>query len=154
MYPGWVRPSRTHPAPPPHPGAAAVGRKKAAAATTVKDTGAFPGILRAYCASKGFPAPQPEHRFHPARDWAFDFAWPGLMLALEVEGGTRLPGGGRHNRAGGYEEDALKYSHAAILGWCVVRVTWRQVNAGTVYDLIDLAVRARTAPSTPPPPGA
>lgn len=28
-----------------------------------------------------------EHRFHPFREWRFDYAIPELKIALEVEGG-------------------------------------------------------------------
>lgn len=41
-----------------------------------------------------------EHRFHPARRWRFDFAWPELLFAVEVEGGIWT--GGRHNRGSGF----------------------------------------------------
>lgn len=42
------------------------------------------------------PVPEREHRFHPTREWRFDFAWPSLLttygeerrIAVEVEGGT------------------------------------------------------------------
>lgn len=62
-----------------------------------------------------------EHRFALVieRNWAFDFAWPALKLAVEVEGGTaRL---GRHTSQGGFMEDCHKYNSAALLGWTVLR---------------------------------
>ena len=54
-----------------------------------------------------------EYRFHPARDWAFDFAIPACRLAIEVEGGVH--NGGRHIRPDGFVRDMLKYNEAAAL---------------------------------------
>lgn len=69
-----------------------------------------------------------EYRFAPPRRWRFDFAWPSVMVALEVEGGTR--NGGRHVRGAGYENDCEKYNEAVIMGWRVLRVTSSQVTSG------------------------
>jgi very-short-patch-repair endonuclease len=77
----------------------------------------FLALLR--CA--GLPAPVREHRFEPLRKWAFDFAWPALRVALEVEGGVWT--GGRHTSPAGFLADCAKYNHAAALGWRVLRVT-------------------------------
>lgn len=53
--------------------------------------------------------------FHPDRKWRFDFAWPGAMLALELEGV------GRHQTFIGYKADCEKYNAACLLGWRVLR---------------------------------
>ena len=94
--------------------------------------GAGPSLLgaqiAAYCRSRGWPEPVAEHRFHEERRWRFDWAWPALMVAVEYEGTTRA--GGRHQRYGGFKADSIKYSEAAVAGWCVLRVT-----AGTVGEL-------------------
>jgi hypothetical protein len=78
-------------------------------------------VFLALCAEAGLPAPECEHRFHPDRKWRFDFAWPEHRVALEVEGGVWVRGGGRHNRGSGYLRDMAKYNEAARLGWVVVR---------------------------------
>ncbi|MEQ3161647.1 hypothetical protein AAA214_00660 [Parabacteroides goldsteinii] len=44
-----------------------------------------------------------EYRFHPGRDWRFDFAIPSHRVAVEVEGGAF--NGGRHIRPEGYLRD-------------------------------------------------
>jgi hypothetical protein len=67
------------------------------------------------------PEPKHEYRFHPERRWQFDFAWPGAMAAVEVEGGIWSKG--RHVRGNGYEDDCKKYNAAALLGWRVFRCT-------------------------------
>ena len=75
------------------------------------------------------PQPETEYRFHSKRRWRFDFAWPGLMLAVEVEGGQWV--NGRHNRAGaGYEGDLEKYNAAALAGWRVLRFSGDMVKDG------------------------
>ena len=71
---------------------------------------------------------QREHRFHPTRRWRLDLAWPDLLVACEVEGGTWS--GGRHTRGSGFETDCEKYNAAALLGWLVLRVTGKMVRDG------------------------
>ena len=88
------------------------------------------------------PGVEREHRFHQTRKWRFDFAWPDIKVALEVEGGTWA--GGRHTRGKGYEGDCEKYSEAAILGWCVVRATTNMCQDGRAFDLVERAIGARS----------
>lgn len=61
-----------------------------------------------------------EYRFHPTREWRFDFAIPERRVAIEVEGGVW--NGGRHFRPEGYLRDMEKYNEAAACGWRVLRV--------------------------------
>lgn len=89
-------------------------------------------------AEQGWDTPEPEYRFHPTRKWRFDFAWPDLKLALEVEGGTWA--GGRHTRGAGYERDCEKYSHAAALGWKVMRFTSGQIGKPWMVGLVGMAL--------------
>lgn len=86
----------------------------------------------------GIEPPRIEHRFHPVRRWRFDFAWPGVMLALEIEGGTWSAG--RHVRGRGFEEDCEKHNEAALCGWRVLRATGRMVEEGTALDLVERAL--------------
>ena len=58
-----------------------------------------------------------EYRFDSKRRWRFDFAWPELRFAVEVEGITKE--GGRHQRPAGFEADLEKYE-AAMLQECTV----------------------------------
>lgn len=90
--------------------------------------------------SVGLPEPRREFLFWPGRRFKFDFAWPDAKLACEVEGGTFMAGGGRHQRAGGFETDAIKYSEAAIRGWAVIRVTGAMVKDGRAVALIERAL--------------
>lgn len=82
-----------------------------------------------------------EFKFHPDRRWRFDFAWPSLKLALEVEGGTWISG--RHNNGAGIEKDMEKYNEAALLGWLVLRVTSSQIRLGTASQWVKRALELK-----------
>ena len=82
------------------------------------------------------PAPEREYRFSPPRRWRFDLAWPDRLLAAEVEGGLHIFGGGRHQRASGFEADCFKYAEAALMGWMVIRVTDGMIKRGEALELI------------------
>ena len=82
----------------------------------------------------GLPEPVREYKFHPHRRWRFDFAWPDLKLAVEVEGG--LWQWGRHNRPAGYEEDLEKYNEATLLGWRLLRFSTDMVVYGLAVETI------------------
>jgi very-short-patch-repair endonuclease len=77
-----------------------------------------------------------EHRFHPVRRWRFDFAWPELMFAAEVEGGTWVHG--RHTRGAGVAKDLEKYNEAMLLGWNVARFDSGMVKSGKAIDTIKI----------------
>ena len=79
--------------------------------------------------ASGFPEPEQEYPFakHLGRRWRFDFAWPDRWLAVEVDGGAWVPGGGRHTRGAGFAADHDKFNRAALLGWRVLRFTSRHL---------------------------
>lgn len=89
----------------------------------------------------GIVQPVPEYRFHPTRRWRFDFAWPDKLIAVEVEGigGPRS----RHLSWRGFQEDTEKYNAAAIMGWCVLRVTSWQIEDGKAVEWVEEAFRSR-----------
>jgi len=67
------------------------------------------------------PEPKHNYRFSASRKWAFDFAWPSMMVAVEIEGGHWTHG--RHTRGQGYHDDCTKYNAALEQGWRVLRYT-------------------------------
>lgn len=69
------------------------------------------------------------------KDWRFDFAWPALMLAVEVEGVTL--GHGRHQRMAGFNEDLKKYDSAMAQGWTVYRVSADLIHSGQAVKTIE-----------------
>ncbi len=79
--------------------------------------------------------PQEEYRFHPVRRWRFDYCYPELKLAFEIEGGTRT--GGRHTRPMGYQKDCEKYNYAALLGYRVIRLTSTLMNNGHLHGILE-----------------
>lgn len=112
-------------------------------------------VLVEMIATLGLPEPVREYRFarearlprrrdgrviFASRAWRFDWCWPDLRIALEFEGGIFLPDTpGRHTMPTGYEEDCVKYSYAALLGWVVLRVTAPMVRDGRAEDLLRFA---------------
>lgn len=99
----------------------------------------FIHLLR--CEGAHFPAYVRQHQFAKPRRWAFDFAWPDLAVALEVEGGMHIPdGGGRHQRKDGYEGDCEKYNEAALRGWIVLRATSTHLDDLSVMRWLERAL--------------
>lgn len=64
--------------------------------------------------AEGMP-PVRQHVFHGEKLWRFDFAYPPLMLAIEVDGR------GRHQTDKGRTEDCDKLNAASELGWKILR---------------------------------
>jgi very-short-patch-repair endonuclease len=87
------------------------------------------------------PPCETEYRFADSigRKWRFDCAWPELMVAVELEGGTWVRG--RHTRGSGFEKDCEKYNWAARLGWTVYRFTTSMVDSGEAIGFFEDALR-------------
>lgn len=92
-------------------------------------------------AAAGLAQPQREVVFAPPRRWRFDFAWPDLKVAVEVEGGIWIRGG--HSRGVGMGRDAAKYNEAALLGWMLIRVTGVTIADGSALAWIERALAIR-----------
>jgi very-short-patch-repair endonuclease len=106
-------------------------------------TNSYQPIIEAFCKQSRIAPPVPEFRFHPVRKWRFDFAWPALRVALEIEGGVYAKG--RHTRGKGFEADIEKYNTAALLGWTVIRATTGQLQAGKAFQWIEEAMQCKQA---------
>ena len=81
-----------------------------------------------------------EYRFHPSREWLFDFAIPEVKVGIEVEGG--IWNGGRHFRNVGWLKDLEKYSEAAACGWLVVRTSPSELLSVKTLSLIVRAINS------------
>lgn len=79
-----------------------------------------------------------QHRFCPERRYRFDFCWPDLMLAVEVEGGA-------HGIRKQYQHDVERHNVAMLLGWRVLRFTPEDVEHGKAIDLIRAMLSEDTA---------
>ena len=82
------------------------------------------------------PPLEREVRFHTSRRWRADFAHMGSRTLIEIEGGIFIPGGGRHNRGGGYAKDAEKYLEAVLAGWTVIRLTAQQLEVDFIERIV------------------
>lgn len=80
-----------------------------------------------------------EHRFHPTREWRFDYAIIAHMIAIEVEGGIFT--GGRHTRGAGFKEDMAKYNAATCLGWRLIRVTPEELISSRTFEMIETLIK-------------
>lgn len=111
----------------------------------------------------GLPQPEREYRFHPERKWRFDYAFPALRLAVEVEGGFFARKGskkcpacgllppGRHSTGAGQRADLEKYNAATVLGWRLIRVMPDQLKSGEALTTIEAAIHALTTAIPPTP---
>lgn len=109
-----------------------------------KPTIDFKSSLAAWCSSHGLPAAIKEHRFHPTRQWRFDYAWPEFKIAIEIHGavydgrwGGAKGKAGRHTRGKGFEEDRVKMNSAMCLGWKVIEASTGQVKSGKVWGWLE-----------------
>lgn len=91
----------------------------------------------------GIPPPQAQYQAVPERRWHADFAYPDVMLLVEVEGGTYA--NGRHSRGREYYRDTVKYNALGIAGWLVLRFTVDAIEGDTqeAVDTIRAALAAR-----------
>jgi very-short-patch-repair endonuclease len=87
------------------------------------------------------PPLEREVKFHASRRWRADFAHMESRTLIEIEGGIFLPGGGRHNRGGGYAKDAEKYLEAVLAGWTVIRLTEKQLEIGSIERIASFTQR-------------
>lgn len=76
----------------------------------------------------GILRPQAEYQFDDIRKWRFDFAWPGVRIAIEIEGGISDRHRGRHMRAQGYQTDLDKYNTGTSYGWRIFRFSSRDIQ--------------------------
>jgi very-short-patch-repair endonuclease len=92
------------------------------------------------------PELEKEYRFHPVREWRFDYALPPLKIAVEVEGAVWS--NGRHTRGSGFIKDCIKYNSAAALGWTVFRLPEALIEKPDHLKLIIEFIKAKQAAYT------
>lgn len=86
----------------------------------------YTATVRLCARAVGLPMPEAEVRFAPPRRWRFDFGWPSVKLAVEVNGAIWVSG--RHSRGSGLVKEYEKMTAAAVLGWRVIPTTPRQIG--------------------------
>ena len=81
-----------------------------------------------------------EYKFSKDRKFRFDWAWPEIKLAVEIEGGIWLGKNGAHSSGKGILRDMEKNNLAVLEGWRILRVTPQQLKNGEAHNLIDRAL--------------
>jgi hypothetical protein len=67
------------------------------------------------------------------RMWRFDFAYPEIKIAFEVEGGTW--NGGRHVHPVGFLNDCIKYNEATRQGWIIFRLVPSMIKEDYICNI-------------------
>lgn len=71
-----------------------------------------------------------EYRFDTERKWRFDFAWPVMKIAIEVEGSV-------HRIKKQFRGDIQKYAEAMLQGWSVLRVDQNSIKSGQAITWLE-----------------
>ena len=79
----------------------------------------------AWCKYGRGKIPAEQYRFHRTRKFRFDFAWPKLKLAVELDGFGYRGGKGGHQTIWGIAANHEKQNLASENGWIVLRYTTR-----------------------------
>jgi len=91
------------------------------------------------------PIYEPEHqtsatKIIPGREFAFDFVYPDLMVAIEVDGGTwKRTNQGRsagHAHPARITHDNEKRNLARLLGWRVFQFDTTAINDGSALEMV------------------
>lgn len=85
-----------------------------------------------------------EYRFDALRMFRFDYAIPELRIAIEIDGGLWIAGGGRHNRASGFINDMEKLNLATSKGWRILRFTHTTKLLQQSMDIIKNTINYKT----------
>lgn len=80
-------------------------------------------LLLLHIKADKLPLPVREYVFHPTRKWRFDFAWPAIKFAIEVQGGC-------HVVRARFHQDIRKRAAALLEGWSVLEVDAEAVRSG------------------------
>lgn len=105
-------------------------------------------VVREYYTQMGLPEPRFEYRFHPKRKWRFDIAFDmanfpsHAKIAVEVQGGIWIQGGGRHNRGAAMLKEWEKLNTAAAMGWRVLFCQPKDVCTEEMVNYIKNAMEA------------
>lgn len=93
--------------------------------------------------NKMFRGVETEVVFHPTRKWRVDYLWRKEMIALEVEGGIWIKGGGAHSRPMNIQRDVDKYNELALMGYLLIRATPQMMKDGRGVVLLERAFKQR-----------
>ena len=89
-------------------------------------------ILAWQCVADKLPPFCQNHRFHPARKFELDIAWPAHKVGCEINGGVFNQGA--HGRPMNILRDMEKSNLLVVSGWRVLRYTPAQVRSGEAIE--------------------
>lgn len=81
-----------------------------------------------------------EYKFHPVRKWPFDFAWPDVMVAVEIDGAASY-WSGAHSTIAGRDRDNEKANTAVLMGWRILRGTGNAVKSGALIEQLHVLLK-------------
>lgn len=99
----------------------------------------FLALWKAFGSEKGRADPVEQFRFHPTRNWRFDFAWLDAKVAVELEGGTWSRRKMAHNTGAGIQRDIEKHNAAVVEGWRVFRYTTKDLDSRPAQVIQEVA---------------
>lgn len=85
--------------------------------------------------------PQPIRQFSFHR-YRFDFCWPQVKVAVEIDGGTYMKDGG-HARGARYKKDCIKNNLAQVEGWVVLRADRTMIDDPQFLKHVRMAISRR-----------
>lgn len=97
-------------------------------------------LLQIRAAALPIPQRQQQISRNIGRRWQWDFTWPDVKLAVEVQGGIWMRRGA-HNTGAAIMRDAEKSNEATLSGWTVLHVTGEHIDDGQALVWIDRALR-------------
>jgi len=95
-------------------------------------------VFVAFCRRRRLPAPKVNTRIGC---YLVDFVWPDRRLIVEVDGFES------HGTRSAFEEDRVRDAELKLLGYDVVRITWRRLTGrpGEVAEMLRALLRAAAA---------
>ena len=90
---------------------------------------AIAAMLAVHMRADRLPIPEAEYPFLPDRRFRFDFAWPLLKFAVEVDGEV-------HRIKSRFHADIEKHALALLAGWRVLRVDGREIRSGVAVKWV------------------
>jgi very-short-patch-repair endonuclease len=97
-------------------------------------------VLAHQCLADRLPPFEQEFRFHPARKYRLDLAFPTLKVGVEIDGG--IFSRGAHGSISGILRDIDKHNLLVMCGWRVLRFTPTQVRQGEAIEMLKELLRA------------
>ena len=96
----------------------------------------------------GLPEPERQYLFRGLKEdrkWRFDFCWPAIQLAVEIQGGIWTKGSkrGAHVRGRGIHNDAEKYNEAVLCDWRVLLFPTNMVNNGQALSYLEMIFKEK-----------